>query len=523
MSRSSEAVPEEPIVRKPGSSRQLVRQSSLLLVGRVISKLANFATQILIVRYLSQTTYGGFAYALSVATMAQNLVALGLDRSIVRFLPIFQEQRDYPKLFGTIAMAVVVIVSLGMVMALGLFGFQGFLGQWIPNKETTLTLLLILIFLAPLQALDDLLVGMFAVFAKARSIFIRRFLLAPVLRLLVVVTMMLTKGSVFLLAWGYVASSLLGLTIYAYFLLGVLRKEGLLAKWPGHRLEWPWRQLLGFTLPLLTTDLTYAAMNTLSVVVLGHYWGATGVAALTAVMPTARMNELVLNTFGILFVPVASRMFANQDRLAINALYWRTAIWIAVLTFPLFALTFSLARPLTLILFGSRYVNSAPILALLAVGYYFNAALGFNGLTLKVFGKVRALVLINVATMVASVILSFILIPLLGAFGAGIAVMGTLVIHNLLKQVGLKLTGVRLLEPHYLKAFAGIVLCAIGLYAVQRMTSSLYVNVALAAGATWLLIRLNSELLEIGDTFPEAMKSPVLRFLVGRRRESAAT
>jgi O-antigen/teichoic acid export membrane protein len=509
---------------KPGTGLKLVRQSSLLLVGRIISKLANFATQILIVRYLSQTTYGGFAYALTVATTAQNLVALGLDRSIVRFLPIFQEQRDYPKLFGTIVMAVLVIVSLGLVMALALFGLQGFLGAWVPNKEMTMPLLLILIFLAPLQALDDLLVGMFAVFAKARSIFIRRFLLAPVLRLTVVGTMILTQGDVFLLAWGYVASSLLGLTIYGYLLLKVLRQEGLLAKWSIHKLERPWRQVLGFTLPLLTTDLTYAAMNTLSVVVLGHYWGTTGVAALTAVQPTARMNELVLNTFGILYVPVAARMFANQDRTGINALYWRTAIWIAILSFPLFALTFSLARPLTLILFGSRYLESAPILALLALGHYFNAALGHNGLTLKVFGKVRALVLINLATIASSVLLSLILIPRLGAIGAGIAIMGTLVIHNLLKQTGLKFgTGVRLFEAHYLKAFAGIVLCAAGLFAVQLMTSSVYVNVGLAALATWLLIRMNSGLLEIGETFPEAMRSPLIRLLLGRRRQQGVT
>lgn len=517
--------PEVPAPQRPGSARKLVRQSTLLLAGRILSKLANFATQILIVRYLSQNAYGGFAYALTVATVLQNLVGLGLERSIVRFLPIFQERRDMPRLFGTIAMAVLTIASLGLVAAGILFGFQEFFGRWIPSRETTLPLLLILIFLAPLQALDDMLVGMFAVFAKARSIFVRRFLLAPVLRLAVASAMVLGKGDVFLLAVGYVASSLIGLVIYAFMLVRVLRQEGLLDAWSLGSIRLPWREVLGFTLPLLTTDLTYAAMSTLSVVLLGHMWNATGVASLTAVLPAARMNELVMNTFGILFVPLASRMFASHDRPGINGLYWRTSMWIAIFTFPVFALTFSLAQPLTVLLFGERYAHSAPILSILAVGYYFNAALGFNGLTLKVFGKVRALVLINLATIVSSVILSLLLIPRLGPLGAAIAITGALVIHNVLKQVGLKLgTGVRLFEARYIRVYASIALCALGLLAITTLASPpALVVVALAALASWLLVRLNSGILELDDTFPEVARWPGMSLLLpGRPRRPEA-
>ena len=499
-------------------ARKLLRQSTLLLVGRILSKLANFATQILIVRYLSQSTYGGFAYALTVATVLQNLVGLGLERSVTRFLPIYQERGDIPRLFGTMAMALVTIVSLGLVCGGVLFGLQGVFARWIPNPETTLPLLLILIFLAPLQAIDDMLVGAFAVFAKARSIFVRRFLLAPVLRLLVAAAMVLGKGDVLLLATGYVAASALGVTLYGLLLVRVLREEGLLAAWRDRALRMPWREVLGFTLPLLTTDLTYAAMTTLSVVLLGHLWNTTAVASLTAVLPAARMNELVMNTFGILFVPLAARMFANEDRPGINALYWRTSMWIAIFTFPVFAFTFSLAKPLTILLFGERYASSAPILAILAIGCYFNASMGFNGLTLKVFGRVRLLVLVNLATIVASLVLSVLLIPRLGPLGAALSITTALVIHNILKQLGLKRTGVRLFEPRYLRVYAGIALCALGLLAVTALLSPpVLVTALLALLATWLLVRANAELLELRDTFPEVMKWPGMELLLPRR------
>jgi len=455
--------------------------------------------------------------------VVQSIIALGLDRSVVRFLPIFHEQRDYRRLFGTITMTVLVIVFLGLAAALVLYGFQGLIGRWVPDKPT-LTVLLILVFLAPVQALDDLLVGLFAVFAKTRAIFVRRFLLAPGLRLLVVVALIASRDDVFLLAVGYLASSLLGVAIYSFLFLRVLRDEGLLEKWSLRDLVMPWRQVLGFTIPLLTTDLVYATMTTLSVVLLGHYWGTTSVAGLRAVQPTAQLNELVMSSFAILFTPLAARMFAKKDHIGINGLYWRTAIWIAIFSFPIFAVTFSFAQPITLLLYGSRYEQFAPILALLSLGYYFNAALGFNGLTLKVYGRVRYTVLINLATVAINVFLSLLLIPRLGVLGAGIGIMVALIIHNLFKQAGLRLgTGVNLFEWRYLRVYLGIALCALGLLAVQITTSaSVYLTLGLAVLATVLLIRLNAGMLEVSEMFPEAMRFPGVRLLVSGRRSRDA-
>jgi O-antigen/teichoic acid export membrane protein len=499
-------------------TRRLVRGSTLLLLGRLIAKLGNFAAQILIVRYLSQSAFGAFAYALVAVTLVQNIITLGLDRAIVRFLPIFHEERDYRRLFGTIALAVAVILSLGLVAALVLYGFQGFVGTWV-RDESSLALLLILIFLAPAQALDDLLIGMFAIFAKPHSIFFRRYLLAPGLKLAVVLGLILTGSSVYFLAAGYLASTLLGLGIYGYQLVRVFRNEGLLQNLSIRNLIMPWRQVLGFSIPLLTSDLVYVAINATNVLLLGHFWDTTSVAALSAVQPTARMNEIVMASFATLFTPMAARMFAKDDRMGINDLYWRTAIWIAVFSFPIFAVTFSLAQPITILLFGARYEQSAPILALLSLGYYFNAALGFNGLTLKVFGRVRYLVLMNLATAAISVVVSLLLIPRLGALGAGIGSMVALVVHNLLKQAGLRLeTGVSLFERQYARVYLVITLCALGLLAFQVATSApVFVSLAMAVVAALIVLRVNGKMVQATETFPEAMRLPGVAFLVSGR------
>ena len=281
-------------------------------------------------------------------------------------------------------------------------------------------MLLVLVLLVPIQGLDGLLVGMFAVFSRPRAIFFRKYLLAPGLRLIIVLLLVLGHQGVVFLAAGYVLAGALGVGLYLVMLERMLRQEGLLERFSVASMQIPAREIFSFTIPLLSSDLVYTAMNTSDVVLLGHYGGATDVAAFRVVMPAAMLNQLVMSSFALLFTPLAARMFARGDEEGINRLYWQTAIWIAVLSFPIFALTFSLAHPVTTTLFGERYADSATYLALVSFAYYFNAALGFNGLTLKVFGRLRYIVSINVFVALVNLGVNFLLIPRYGPLGAAI-------------------------------------------------------------------------------------------------------
>jgi len=81
--------PPAPAVLSGGeATRRQIRGSSLLLGGRMLSLAVNFATQVLIVRYLSKADFGAFAYGLSIVSLGEALAVLGLDKAIARFLPI---------------------------------------------------------------------------------------------------------------------------------------------------------------------------------------------------------------------------------------------------------------------------------------------------------------------------------------------------------------------------------------------------------------------------------------------------
>lgn len=498
------------------STRKQIRGSSLLMVGRFISIGVNFVIQVLTVRYLSTSDYGAFAYALSIASLAETFVTMGLDRAVTRFIPIYEEQKDYSRLFGTFFMVVSAVLTLSLALFLLVFGFQATLGPVLVSDPLALSLMLILIFLGPVQALDNIFEGVLAVFAKPRAIFFRRYVFAPVLKVAVVTLLIVGQSDVSFLAFGYLAAGMLGVLVYGTLLVRLVRESGLVERFRQVRVRIPAREVLGFTMPLLASDLVYVVMNSVDAVMLEAFHSTESVAAFRAVQPTARFNQLILTSFAILFTPAAARFFARNDRKGINDLYWRNALWVAVFSFPIFAFTFSLAQPITTLLYTERYADSGLILALLSFGYYFNAATGQNGLTLKVTGKVRYIVSVDIFVAVLNLVLNLFMIPRYGAMGAAVGTTTTLFIFNLLKQYGLtRGTGISFFDRGYLRAYGVIIAGALGLLALQTIFNPpVLISVGAALFVSLAVVRLNRKALNLEQTFPELLRFRLLRYLV---------
>jgi O-antigen/teichoic acid export membrane protein len=512
------AIPAGP--RTGDETRRQIRGSSLLLTGRLLSMAANLAIQVMIVRHLTQSEYGSFAYALSLVAFAETFVTFGLDRAVTRFVALYDEEKEPGKALGTLVMVAGTVFVLGTALAVLVWTSGGLLLGAVVDDPEAVRLLVILILLAPIQAIDSLAIGVFAVFSRPGAIFLRRYVLAPGLRIIVVLTLVLTGQGPEFLATGYVLAGLVGVLIYVPVLFRVLRQQGLLARSVRKQMHIPVKAVLAFTIPLLTSDLVYVVMNVTDVVMLGYFRDTESVGALRAILPIAKLNLFVMSSFALLYTPLAARLYSRGDRDSLDHLYWRTATWLAVLTLPVFLVGFSLAGPVTTTLFGLSYAESAAYLALLSFGYYVQAAFGFNGLTLKAIGAVRIIVVLNVAAALANILANLLLIPSFGALGAAIGTATALVVHNLFKQLGLRReTGVSLLPRAagrvHLAALGG----AAGLAALQGwLDIGLVMGLVLGAMISLGVLLLARPLLDAEGTFPELLRIAPLRFLlVGRR------
>lgn len=501
----------------PEAVRKHIRGSSLLLFGRLAMLGLNFGVQVITVRYLTKSDFGAFSYALSFVAITAIVSLFGLDKAIGRYIPIYQENKDYPRMLGTILLTLYAILGISAVVVALTFGFQGLIVQFTTGEPLSVSLLLIVIFIGPIQGLEGYFQGLMSVFARPQAIFFRRYLLGPALKLLAVLVVVLLNGDVYLLAVSYVVGSILGIVVYAVMMLNILKDEGLLNRLQYNQLVFPVREVFGFSLPLLTSDFLNILKGSAVVLLLQYFGTSVDVAEYRAVIPVAGLNLVVMQSFRILYTPIAARLFAQNDRQGLNNLYWKTAAWIALISFPVFVVTFSLAEPVTLLFFGERYAQSGVLLAILSFGNYFNAALGFNSYTLRVYGRVKFIVLIDVITSVSNLGINFLLIPRYGALGAAIGTCVTLIIYNLLNHAGLLLgTGINLFQRRYLLAYASILVAACGLLLfVTVFNTHIAVSIVLAGLVSVALLRFNRVALDVENMFPEILRLPLVRPILG--------
>lgn len=501
------------------STKKHVRGSSLLLLGRGVATMINFAVQVLIVRMLTVPEYGSFAYALATVGLLASVVEMSLGKGLSRYLPIYQDRENYRALFGGILLAAGSISLFGSAVVLGVFALQGFIAAELVSSPLSMAVLLILVSLAPLQALESVIEKLLAVFAGARAVFFRRHLVGPLLKLATVCTVLLFSRDVYLLAFGYLAAGVAGLIVSLVVLLRVLQSKGLSEKFSWNQVQLPAREIYGFSLPLMSSDVLFLLRASVVVFLLEFFLGSSAVAAFRAVFPVARLNMIVFDSFKTLYVPIAARLFARDDHRSISDLYWQNATWLAVLTFPIFVVTFSLAHPTTILLFGDEYAGSANVLAILSLGYYIHVIFGFNVLTLRVYNRVRSIVIIDLTTAAMALIANLVLIPRYGALGGALATCGTLVLQNILHQAMLIYCGhATTVDGRFAQSAATLVSGAILLLLAQSLLHP-PIAVALAMGATTIAVVtwLNLRHLDIESTFPELQRFVLVPYLLRLR------
>ncbi|XOV83301.1 MAG: oligosaccharide flippase family protein [bacterium] len=495
-------------------TRRQLRGSGLLLFGRLGSKVINFGVQVAIVRILTKDDFGAFAYGLAIVAAGELLVKIGLGQGANRFIPYHFERREYPEMLGILSAVTVMIMVLGLLGWLALVWLSYAEVSGFPSAGGALVVLIIA-FLAPLQAFDSIMVQTLACFSKARQIVIRKHVIGPGLRVAAVVCAFAAGGSPEVLAAAYLFGGVVGVVLCTTLVVKQLYVHEILPMAPS---MWrvPWAPLLRYSIPLISNDVVFITLTGVTTVLLMSTGGEAAVAAIRSVAPAAALNMLVAQSFVILFLPSATRLFAREDKAGLSHHHWESVAWVAVLSFPLFVLTFAVAPALVPLLFGTAYADSAVILAVLALGSFASVLMAFNSEFLQVVHKTQPLVWSNILVIVTSIVLALWLCPPLGALGAAIAVTVARILGVSVRQIFLLQCDAIGPVPYTLKliwirlTILSIITGLVGWVWQPDILLQLFI---VGIACFWLL-RACARTLNIANTFPEVLRIPWLAKLI---------
>lgn len=500
-----------------GRTQRQIRHSLGLLAGRFIALGLNLAVQVVTVRYLAKEDYGALAFALSMLSFGANVSLLGLDKTLSRFVAIHDERKELAELKGVLQVCFLGVVGSGLLAVVGGWGLVQLAAV---EPMSSIALLLLAIALLPLQAIDNLLISVSAAFHATWAIFARRHLLAPTMKLVAVGTTVASAGSVRMLALCHVIAAAVGVVLFIAALYRFFSQK----KWWSEFLQVRAKRRLGeltqFAAPNFLTDTVALMRLPLIVILLEVYYGGAAVADFRAVVPFARLNDIVLQSFVFLFIPTMSRFVATGDNRGVREMHWQSILWVSVLAFPLFVVTFSLGQPLATFMFGERYSGSGQVLSVLAVAYFIQAITGLHSRALRVHKKTRFIIVADGVAVTVAVASGLFLIPRYQAVGGALCLLGAVSVHALMNSLVMRRAiGVFPFERRYLRLYVSTASLAVVVWLCHYWRSSVWLTFAACTIGSLLLLLMHSREMAIEKTLPQLAKFPLTRILcVGSRR-----
>lgn len=396
-------------------SRRLARGSIVAFAIHVCGAGLTYCSQLLIARSVGADGFGIYAYVLAWMTMLAYLAVLGFDVSLLRFIPAYQAQGDWPLLRGVIRYAERWAAIVGLAVAAA---GVALVEVWGHARSPDLT-----------------------------NTFLAGFALVPVLALLWI------RGAS-VRAFGGVATALAPDRIVRDgLLLGMI---GLIGLGLGWRISAPIAMLgtllsglaaLGLVslarrrrmpraaslappatagrvwaataLPLVVIGVAGVVVNRTGVMLLGWAGQTTDAGIYAMAFNVAFLVVLPRTAVNALFAPAIAGLFAQRDMAAFQALATKTSVW-TLLSAACLALPLALLAEPLMSCFGQEFSAGVPALRLLLLGQVVAAGAGSQLFLLTMTGHERSAAVLMLANAAVNAAVCAVLIHYFGLTGAAL-------------------------------------------------------------------------------------------------------
>jgi O-antigen/teichoic acid export membrane protein len=409
--------------------RERTQRNAMTAFGvRCASAALLYISQIVLARWMGSYEYGIYVFVWTWVLVLGGLSDLGLAMTTVRFIPHYRETGEPELLRGLIRGARGVALGVGTLIAAsgiaGLWLFEPFQSQYVLPAYLALVCI-------PLYALTGVQDGIGKGFAWMGVSLLPPYILRPALLLIAMVAAHL---------WGLPmeAKTAAGAAIVATWTAGLLQAvliDRRLGKGvsPGPR-RYAFPTWLIAALPMLVIAGCELTLQSADVLIISHYLTPTDVAIYFAAAKTMALIMFVHYAVGSAVANRFAALGARGDKESLRAFVRDAVHWTFWPSLAAAIVLLALGMPL-LWLFGPKFVQGYPVMAILVVGFLFRSSMGPAEFLLNMLGQQRLCAAVLATTAVLNVALNFALIPRFGLLGAATATSVSLVATALMNYL----------------------------------------------------------------------------------------
>lgn len=454
------------------SLQKIAKGTGIVFIGTIVGLLLGFVSRVIIVRCITQSEYGLFSLALVLASIFVTISTTGLQEGSTRYIAYFKGKGEEEKVRVVISLSIKIVLIASIISSLILFFFSDVISTNIFHSPELSAPLKIFSVVIPFTVLITIFTSLFRGFGKVEPNAYFQNILRNVLFILFLVAVSLLGLSFLGVLYAYLVSIVLTCIAFAIYTLKKLPLTSSMKRETGaNQIR---KELILFSAPLLINSILGMMMGWTDTLMLGYFKTPDVVGLYNGALPLAHLIPIALTSAGFIYVPISSGLYSKKLMEEMGRTYQVLTKWIFSVTIPIFFILFLFPETILNFLFGMNYIQAAPVLRILALGFMFHAFLGLNGISLLVMGETRFLMIASLFGAISNVVLNVALIPIFGIVGAALASLVSYGVANIFNSIKLyQLSKIHPFTRNYLKPVgASIVLLAL----IHAFTSHLKID-----------------------------------------------
>jgi O-antigen/teichoic acid export membrane protein len=394
---------------------QAGRMSLIAFMIRILGAVLAIVSQVLLARWMGVFEYGIFVLVWTAMIIVGDLSCLGFHTSVVRFIPEYRAKGQLAELRGILLTSRLFAVAASTTVAgLGLLGLWAFSGTVTGYYVVPFYLGLLCL---PMMALSDVLQGISRANSRVFSALAPTYVTRPVL-------ILVFASAAFSMGYRSSAETVLFCALLATCATTVGQMIFATARGGEERSAEPRKILLRtwilVTLPIFLVESFAFLLTNADVLMVGYFMEPDDVGVYFATVKTLALVHFV---YFAVKAGVAQRyaQFAHGDRARLETFARETVSWTFWPSLAMALVVLAIGKPM-LMLFGPGFEQGYPLLFPLVAGVVARASVGPAESLLTMSGNQNVCAAVYAMTLALNVALAVMLIPLMGLWGAALAI-----------------------------------------------------------------------------------------------------
>lgn len=382
---------------------------------KVASAALGLLNQIVLARILGAGGVGEVLLALSLFRISAQIAKFGMEETLMRFVPLYTEQKDSSLLKGAIYFAIkfsflislffiVIILLLSEVIAINIF-----------HSAVLLKLLPVIVIALPVGVVREIIAGILKGYKDTYKALLPEGLVMPFFRIVVFLLLTL-KGVTPLYA---VIAFVAGEVIAALFSIKFLSQRLELIKSVKKQCER--KRILKVAYTVIFSSISMFLFTQTDIWVLGILTSTEEVGIYGVAAKLVFLVYFPMFAFSAIIPPIFSSTYTTGDYKELKRVTRKTSRWIFSMSMPIILLLIIEGKYILSYFYGTEFEAGYHAILILLAAYLISASTGLVGLFLQMTGQHKVYMKLNVLFGLLNVVLNVILVSRFGLLGAAMA------------------------------------------------------------------------------------------------------